>query len=110
MITQFKIFENLETDIPNIGDYVKLNITRHSIIYNNAIKYMNSSICKVHNYSFNNQNELIGIVVIFDSIPVELEELFNKDRLKYVELNEILAFGKTIEELELKTNANKYNL
>jgi hypothetical protein len=79
-----KNFENLNDNEPQIGDYVIINDPK----YNNRI------------------GQIVNIV-FSSAIKVQYE---NEKYTKLSTLKNVVAFGKTPEELELKLQANKYNL
>jgi len=118
MITEFKIFERVswnKDDGPKIGDYVYCNIAEDS----------DEDQLKTDNFLRNNFGILINIDTRRDSGVYKIE--FNK-RLEYDVNNqlakgfeqyedvvyfypeEIVLWADTKEELELKIDAEKYNL
>ena len=114
MITQFKIFENIPNNTqPKVGDYVLLKT--------NSQTYKDSEI--VNNFINNTIGKIIIlsgdlITVKFDNVPLKIEDYFSKEYGRYGDItysrvfldNRIVAFGSTIEEVELKVRTEKYNI
>lgn len=110
MITKFKVFENIN-NIPDIGDYIKVNLTDYFGDFSlECINFINNNICTNVNYIFNTNNQISAIRVKFYNIPENSKTKFDKNDTIRLRLDAIQGFGKTIEELELKLNSQKYNL
>lgn len=105
-----KTFEGLNTDDIQIGDYV----------YGEEDKNENSKLLK--DFTKNNICKVIDkdekgsqICVVFDNVPPEkIQDRFNMIENKYSRWlsvpRNIIEFAPTIEELEMKNAAKKYNL
>jgi len=101
MITQFKIFEN--ESLPQIGDYVMVdpncvgNNLRLSDFYESAIGKL-THIDIEQNLWY----------VTFENVPPKLNvHILKKQPFRR---RNIIVWGKTEEEVEMKKQANKYNL
>jgi hypothetical protein len=119
MIKSFKIFEKLK-DVPEIGDYAIMQILTGDFKLDNFVNNTIGQISDVQlsepdpSMSVNLYNEIQRIGVIYNNVPVKIRWWFSKmSHNKYKRLytpNNLVEFAKTKEELELKLNANKYNL
>ena len=121
---KIKRFNENSQETPEVGDYVlvKIDVSNSSLSYKNELMdYINNTIgqiCKI-------RNQLGDIVIVYDNIPNEIKSWFkysyeynyNSENFvgygsytRAIDKNKIVAFGKTIEEVELKISAKKYNL
>jgi len=115
------IFENFDikalNKIPNIGDYVQViplnkqqrNNRSYTPVGEEYLHFLSKNCGRVIGYIFDAYDKCEGVKLQYFNIPKELESLFNNGT-KSCRFTQILAFAKTIEEVELKINANKYNL
>ena len=113
-----KYFENLnqnQNNIPNIGDFVQLKFPPNTM-QSYHTQYMDTHIGQIIDYIFydmNNTDKIVGIKVIYNNIPEDFKAKF-KDNITSIKtslnIKNIVAFGETPEDVELKLTANKYNL
>lgn len=119
---KIKRFNENSQDIPEVGDYVIMNVA----ISNGQDKreeiknYVNNTVGKIINIRTSENGKNVfhpyrDIVVVYEKVPSEIKNWFSYDRIGkyyYRTLSEkmLIAFGKTIEEVELKMRSNKYNL
>jgi hypothetical protein len=122
MIIKFKIFENIKEEEVQIGNFIR-------IFMDGEIDDPNDDFLKYADFVRNNigkiknkQNRFRGdnnVRVIYYNIPDNLKKHFeytyiNDDRefSTVINLNNVddYIIGKTIEEVEMKINSNKYNL
>jgi len=93
-----------------VGDYV---ICAYKYTYDSS-----NNIKNLANFIKNNIGIIIkyddqDILIKYDNVPDNIKMFFNGKDLNIrslIDTKSILAFGKTIEELEIKLAANKYNL
>jgi hypothetical protein len=106
-----KTYEDLKFEI-QVGDYVQIK-THSSIL--NVKEFINNNIGIVSNINHTNDDIVVG----YYDIPKVIEKFFNKTYYKNnsifpftrsFDLNRVVEFGKTKEELEMKILAKKYNL
>lgn len=123
MIKSFKIFEKLK-EIPEVDDYAIMQILTGDFKLDNYVNNTIGQICDVQlsypdpeitaitNVELYEEIQRIG--VIYNNVPVKIRWWFSKmAHNKYKRLytpNKLVEFAKTKEELEMKLNANKYNL
>ena len=113
MITQFKIFENLKSEL-KVGDYV---LMRSNASAKELLEFINNNIGQV--IKINNFEDL-RIRVRYNNIPDNVIPWFGfaerqfppsiRTAARIFDINQIVEFAKTKEELELKLAAKKYNL
>jgi len=89
------------------GDYVLMNYTPSHKTLIDLSNFINNTIGIVSKISDD------FIYVKYDAVPITLQRFFDKTneincRMMYIE--DIVDFAKSKEELELKLQANKYNL
>jgi len=118
MITKFKLFENKQE--PQIGDYVicdiEVAIDIKDINYVMEQKYKNFLRNNIGKYVKNVPDARFSYCIAYDYIPNEFKFFIRKYddfpnvQIIGVERSEILVFSKNKEDLEVKLNANKYNL
>lgn len=117
-----KKFENVNKSF-KIGDYVLMNIKVYNKDFEN---FINDTIGKIVN--IDPIQDVFGkitdyeIVVSFTNVPDELKDIFiiyseaviinnyKGDYRRRFNMEDIVASGKTPEEVKLKQNAIKYNL
>jgi len=106
MITEFKIFENINT-LPKMGDYVIIN---DSLYIKELKSFFSSNIGRIVNKYTNNNEELY--VVKFDNIPTDIKEHYfgRFSNTKDFSISKFKCWTKEKEELEVIVNSNKYNL
>lgn len=105
-------FENL-TEFPKTGDYVliKTNITNilNDEKYNRIRVFIDNTIGIILDYnSYRNY-----VVVKYENIPDDIKSYFTyiQDRYERMfEIDRIVAYGSTEEELKLKIQTNKFNI
>ena len=102
MITVFKIFEDLKKYKPAINGYVLIN----SGIKTKAGEFMD-----------NNIGEIIGIgsssmKVRYTNIPYKIRYAFDMGEkgCRFFNIDQIVEYAPTVEELEMKLATNKYNI
>ena len=110
-----KKFEN--NNLIEVGDYVLIK-TVGAITSNEIIKkskeFVDTHIGKCLN--INNSQTPSDITIVYENIPSDIHSYFlmysnlkNTGERKF-QINRVIAYGKTIEEVEIKKNASKYNL
>jgi len=99
-----KKFESTQ-DLPEVGDYVLMNSYDTNVlvdfINNNYGIFINSYVDKL--------SVKPKIRVRYENIPGSID-LFFHDGTRTFDLDLLVAYGKTIEELELRLKAKKFNL
>jgi len=110
-----KEFENISNDDIKVGDYVLININYNSTVVGSKefMKFINNNIGKV--IEIFSPNKLYNNITIeYNNVPERIRKIWfieeNGKIIKNVRYNRIVEHGKTIEELELKLQANKFNL
>jgi len=111
MITNFKIFENSE-NTPQIGDYVYIIADYAGEKFKEFFKHNFGKIVKIENYMDIKSIDKSYIVHFTDAQHIENDGNydFSNEGTWEAYRREIIAFGKTKEELNLNMSANKYNL
>ncbi len=108
MITNFKIFEKLDTDIPKLHDYVICYNQYYSIDVNN---YLMSKIGKIYQISYSDGKPLYS--VIFDELIKLPNHKYEQDSLVFWK-NEIKHWSNNKKDLEqfveIYDDITKYNL
>ena len=102
-----KQFENISKD-PKVGDYViceEGNPELKEFIENNI-----GQICRIYTEKYNPIYPKYYIK--YDNIPDDLKgfSILNGIKVRIIFSHNILFYSNSIEELELKISANKYNL
>jgi len=105
MITNFKLFEEICKDEPEIGDLV---------VCNESESYSDSEIIT---FTSNNIGEYIRYdtefmqpyVIHYEEIPKNLEKYFSHNE-RNMSLDEIKYISKNKDELEYIIQSNKFNL
>lgn len=92
-----KKYESIEK--PEVGDYVLMKSQATEKIAN----LINQTIGRIEFYSISQ----LGVKYDF---PISILNELSIDNIRIFETHQIVAFGKTKKELELKIQANKYNL
>jgi len=103
MIKLFEEYKRIKGETPKKGDYVKINFHSHN--QPSFDDYINNSIGKIYDIDFKNYE----IRVEYEKIPNNIKGFFY-DNTSDFDISCVAEYGKTIEELELKLTANKYNL
>lgn len=105
-----KFYEDL-TDDMKVGDYALMKIVdRNSFIPSDNVfyKYINTTIGKICNIRKYN-----GINILYENVPDDIKGYFgNSDGLyeRNFKFSEIVEYGRTIEELKMKLETNKFNI
>jgi hypothetical protein len=114
MITKFEQYNK-----PEVGDYV---LIRTESSYFNFNKFINNNIGilikyvqyrRLSAYTYRIEkiiNEPEDIIVQYEYIPNGLKSWLSKDKTRQFRVDQIVAFGKTKEDVELQIQANKYNI
>ena len=106
-----KFNEDLNKIEPKIGDYVILNYGSP-----NAIRdYIKINPGKIIEINFDKYGEILTIIVQYYNVPNIIRAYFryiSDDNImsKIFLADQIIEFGSTLEELELKINAGKFNI
>jgi len=92
-------------DLPERGDYVLMNSygiseVEYFVTHNYGV-YLNAYIDKL--------TKDPKIRVRYENIPGNIALFFHDDTITF-DMELLVAYGKTIEELEMKLKANKFNL
>ena len=118
MITNFKIFESEEKPTlndPQPGDYVICTIQRNIIYDDERLEsFLRNNIGKIDSFYQGNPNYFYRVrynaVVDFDIKYSRLRKI-RKNKYEYIcEVEQILVWSKNKNDLDIKINANKYNL
>lgn len=106
-----KKFESLKDEL-HIGDYILMNITSSDIYFqhfinNNLGKLVRiDPICDVFGTEYDKE-----VIVRYKKIPQRLRIYFyNEGNTKRFLISDVVSFGKTPEDVELRIASNKYNL
>jgi len=115
MITNFKIFENVNNDEPEIGDYVACVVNERYFEYNEDMfmNFVKKSIGEIIDKRLSNGfgNNTYYYIVKYYNIPKIILNYFKFDgTVIYAEQNEIVYFSKREEDVELYFTSKKYNL
>jgi len=114
MITKFKIYEKLNVNEPEVGDYVICyNYETDDVLFRD--KFTSNNIGKLMEIqNLNHYNEIeYSYMVKYDFLPDELDWLNFKDLGKYVlsfYKNDIKYWSKNREDLEMILQTNKFNI
>ena len=111
-----KKFENIDIE-PEVGDYVLMRINLIDSIKKDEINnYINNTIGQIIQIHPSTEE----IRIRYDNIPDNIKDWFrnHKDWIKdngdfysrILQINKIVAIGKTPEEVILNRDINKYNL
>jgi len=99
-----KKFEK-KIDLPDVGDYVLMNsygIPKVvEFITNNYGIFINSYVDKL--------SVKQKIIVRYENIPGDID-LFFHDGTRTFDLDLLVSYGSTIEELKMRIESNKFNL
>jgi len=111
-----KYLKKFENNEPKIGDYVLVKLyssNAAAIDIEQAKEYANTHVGKLIGRSKMFDNDAR---VEYKDVPEHIRSYFGTDETKEnsyyrtVGINQIVYFGSTPEEVELKMSANKYNL
>jgi len=107
-----KYYESL-TDNLNVGDYVliKINISKYNQKQIETENFINSTIGKI--YSIDNRYINTDIRVLYDDVPESIKSYFNIKNglcIRSFDIDRIVDHSKTIEELKMKIETNKFNI
>ena len=98
-----KIFEDYNNK-PEVGDYVLIN---YKVKYDKDFEsFINNNIGLLSVVDFKN-NE---IEVEYENVPEKIKKIWFYNNNVVFNISDIVEYGKTIEELEIKLKINKYNL
>ena len=109
-----KKFENIENTTPEVGDCVLINID--TIIIKGKIRdFVNNTIGEIIDIRLKIEdefdNESLGdLRVKYSNVPKDIQSWFFNGNIRTFNINQMIEFGKTKEELELKIMSKKYNL
>jgi hypothetical protein len=118
MITNFKIFENENKDVPQVGDYVIMNVNINNVFLPSSsieekkkfVEFINNTIGEISGINYEHKS----IIVKYHNVSFWIEHLFIKSRQIFFDFDQILDFDKSVEKLKNKTeyyfNSKKYNL
>jgi len=98
-----KYYENIEDNL-EVGDYVLIKI--------NILPYTQKQI-DTENFINNIITDRNDVVVLYENVPETIKSYFNINNgldIRTFDINRIVEHGKTKEQLELKLQANKFNL
>jgi len=98
-----KKYESLEE--PEVGDYVLMKSEANKKVAN----LINQTIGRINKLIQPYFDSRVGIEVKYD-FPRSVLKNLRIDNTRVFDRDQIVAFGKTKKELELKKQANKYNL
>ena len=102
-----KKFENLK-DEPEVGDYT-ICISPNFVVNEKLIDFIESNIGRITKMYDVSSLKSKKYYILYDNVPISLEYYFDKNTRIFNE-DEIIEFAKTKEDLEIKLQANKYNL
>ena len=97
-------FEN-NIDLPEVGDYVLMN----SYSTNSVINFVTKNFGRLTAVEFDTNLKKYKCRVRYENIPDNID-LFFHDGTRIFDIELLVEYGKTIEELKLKLQANKFNL
>ena len=109
-MTYLKYYENIEDNL-EVGDYVliKINILPYTQKQIDTENFINNTIGKIIDI-ITDRND---VVVLYENVPETIKSYFNINNgldIRTFDINRIVEHGKTKEQLELKLQANKFNL
>jgi len=110
MITQFKIYEKLNVNEPEVGDYVIVQSNDFLVDINEFTK---NRIGKLYNIFKPLYADDLSYTIIYDDIPKELDFYkFKIDDEEAISMNkeDIRYWSKYKEDLEKILMTNKFNL
>lgn len=96
-----KYIRPYKSNEPKVGDYVVISADSMNKEYND---FINNTIGKMYKKSKN------FIYIRYDYIPYGIRQWFTRGETTSAELEDIVYFGKTKEDVEIKMNSNKYNI
>jgi len=116
MITNFKIFENINESEVVVGDYILLDLSNYENPFlKDMIKFVENNIGKIVTIQYNTAPYENCISITFDNITEDMEKFFNYDKInncfvrRFYEY-EIILSSNNIEDLKVYLNSKKYNL
>lgn len=101
MITKFKLFENINEDEPEVGDYVLCEEDEDT-----TFDFTKNKIGK---YCMNSEDIDYPYYIEYDNIPDNLQ-IFFTDNCRLMMKNEIKYWSKDKNELEAILSTNKFNI
>jgi hypothetical protein len=112
-----KKFENIKEE-PQLGDYVLVQIDLNMVAVKDKVNnFTNSNIGKIVHISkvdYGRKNMHNLYLVQCENVPLLLKRdfitRFDFKNCLPIHENEILSFGKTPEDVQMKLKANKYNI
>jgi len=107
-----KFYESLTNDL-EIGDYVliKIDISKYTQKQIDTENFINNTIGKI--YNIDNSHVNTDIYVLYENIPESIKSYFKNMNGVYIrsfDIDRIVEHGKTIEELKMKLETNKFNI
>ncbi len=99
-----KKFESTQ-DLPEVGDYVLMN----SYGIDNVVDFITNNYGIFLNSYVDKLSVKPKIRVRYENIPGDID-LFFHDGTRTFDIDLLIAYGKTIEELEMKLKTKKFNL
>jgi len=106
----FKFYENIEDEL-TVGDYILMKIDIHNSMlkYDKIIEhFINNTIGEVFRFNIDK-----GVIVSYENVPNDIKSYFsNKNDLYFrnFDIDRIVEYGKTIEELKMKLETKKFNI
>jgi hypothetical protein len=97
-----KLFDNKNPNL-KIGNYVLVNVNYPDLIY-----FINNNIGQIVEIS-GTHNDDLSLRIKYNNIPNDIKIFFRYDT-RWFEPSEIIYIGKTIEDVELQIDTNKYNI
>ena len=100
-----KKFES-EQELPEVGDYV---LMRNKHAYFDVAEFISTHIGILKDIYFDSICEEYKFIVRYENIPGNID-LFFHDGTRIFEFDLLIAYGKTIDELSLRLQSNKFNI
>ena len=107
MIVKFKLYESINEDKPEIGDYVICEDSTNGD--KNLLEFENTHIGRI--FADDHPLEEWNYLVKYENFPFSLRSFFTfSENSRAFSLSEIKHWSKNKEDLEHVLNAKKYNL
>lgn len=103
-------FENFNNEI-EVGDYViigKKDYLNNAEDYEEFLNFLNNNYGIVTNIIYRSNR----IVVKYNNIPDNIKKRWfsSNNNMRFFDIDRVIAYGKTKEELDLKLSSEKYKI
>jgi len=110
MITKFRIYEKMNVNDPEVGDYV---IAESNDFLTDLNEFTKNRIGKLYNIFKPLYADDLSYTIIYDNIPKELDfykfKIYDEEAIS-LNIEDIKYWSKNKEDLEKVLMTNKYNI